>query len=118
MLEEDAAMDLPQVFQSMINNSGARAVFGEPVISGEKTIIPVARISYGFGFGSGRRKPDDPEKGGGGGGFNAVPAGCIEIGAGESRFIPISDRKRLATAMLLGFVMGVVLARRPRRFRM
>ena len=111
-------MELPELFQSMITKSGAQTVFGDPVSAEGKTIIPVARVSYGFGLGSGKRQTEQPEEGGGGGGgFSAAPVGVIEVSAGESRFVPIADRRRLAAAAFLGFMLGAILARRPRRIR-
>jgi uncharacterized spore protein YtfJ len=41
--------------------AGVRAVFGEPIRNGELTVIPVARIRWGFGGGGGRA--DGPETG-------------------------------------------------------
>lgn len=32
---------------------GVKKVFGEPVVAEGKTVVPIARIRYGFGAGSG-----------------------------------------------------------------
>jgi hypothetical protein len=50
--------------------AGIQAVFGEPVRQGAVTVIPVARVRWGFGGGGGRSDaaPDGPASGSGGGG--------------------------------------------------
>lgn len=37
----------------LLKNASIKNVFGEPIKAGEKTIIPVASIAYGFGGGYG-----------------------------------------------------------------
>src|SRR3954452_22215097 len=53
------------------------AVYGDPLERGGVTVIPVARVSLGFGVGAGRGHRDSrtDEGGGGGGGAAAVPVG-------------------------------------------
>jgi uncharacterized spore protein YtfJ len=55
------------------------------------------------------------EGGGGGGGALASPVGVIEVSHQQTRFVPISDRKRLAGAVLAGIGLGVLLGWRGRR---
>jgi hypothetical protein len=74
--------------------AGVGAVFGEPVQNGSLTVIPVARIRWGFGGGGGRA--DGPETGpasgsGGGGGVAADPAGYLELGPEGAVFRPIRE---------------------------
>jgi uncharacterized spore protein YtfJ len=97
--------------------TGVRTVFGDPISAEGRTIVPVAKIAYGFGTGSGMstRRTDSPqgpggEGGGGGGGARAVPAGVIEITAEQTRFIPFDDWKPIATAAAVGFVVGMGVA--------
>src|SRR5215212_9113778 len=68
----------------------ARAVFGEPVERDGVTVIPVARVRWGFGGGGGAGEgKDGPGAGeGGGGGVMASPAGYIEITASGATFKP------------------------------
>ena len=65
-----------------------QAAFGEPHVEEDRTIIPVAQVSYGFGlgFGSGSGPSSDEgepsgegEGGGGGGGASAKPLGAIVV---------------------------------------
>jgi uncharacterized spore protein YtfJ len=83
-----------------------RRVFGEPVTAHGRTILPVARIGYGFGAG-GSRHGD----GGGGAGLDARPAGALEVTPEGTRFIAWPEPGRLLAAAALGVVLGVELAR-------
>lgn len=72
--------------------AGANAVFGDPVEREGVTVIPVAKVRWGFGGGSGRGIEEGSETGeigegsGGGGGVAASPLGFIEIRDGRAEF--------------------------------
>jgi uncharacterized spore protein YtfJ len=72
--------------------AAAGAVFGQPVESDGVTVIPVAKVRWGFGGGSGRGIEEGSETGeigegsGGGGGAMASPLGFIEIRDGRAEF--------------------------------
>jgi len=90
--------------------ASVRAVFGDPIERDGITVIPVARVRWGFGGGAGRgpiavgpgSSDGDPGAGtttfdeglsgagtGGGGGATADPIGYIEIGPSGATFKPI-----------------------------
>lgn len=104
-------MGLQEMIQSMqerLQTSGSvKNVYGEPIVAGGRTILPVARIGYGFGAGRGGR---EEEGGGGGGGVGARPAGVFEISEAGTRFIPAAAGRKLAIAAAAGFVSGVLFA--------
>ena len=117
-------MSSSTMLQSLHENLSSRAqvksVFGEPISAEGKTIIPVAKIAYAFGAGAGTGGVGDTrargEGGGGGGGIRAVPVGVIEVSSNQpTRFVPISDRKKLGAAAALGMVAGIWLGWRRRR---
>jgi uncharacterized spore protein YtfJ len=120
-------MDVPSLFQSLTDKleSGAsvKSVYGEPISAAGKTIIPVAKIAFGFGGGLGIREVDnngnaqDPETsgGGGGGGGAAMPVGVVEISEAGTRFVPIGIEKWLGAAMLFGVSAGFLLGKLSRR---
>jgi uncharacterized spore protein YtfJ len=91
-----------------------RMVLGEPVRTGDRTIIPLACVSYGFGAGSGP-KTESGEPGGGGGGVSARPAGFIDIGPDGARFVPAHDAKTLIAILAAGISIGWWLGGRTRR---
>jgi uncharacterized spore protein YtfJ len=89
-----------------------KAVFGDPIERDGITIIPVAKVRWGFGGGAGsgpmpvavgpgRDADADPgaapgspvasgSGSGGGGGMTAEPVGYLEIGPDGASFIPIT----------------------------
>jgi uncharacterized spore protein YtfJ len=110
---------LQSLKESIIGQASVKSIYGEPISAQGKTVIPVAKIIYGYGAGAGTGGVGETkargEGGGGGGGARAIPVGVIEISDHETRFIPISDRKRLAGVAVAGVFLGLLLARRRRR---
>jgi uncharacterized spore protein YtfJ len=107
------AENLQSMFERLSQSASVSSVYGEAISAHGKTIIPVARISYGFGSGSGRRQSEStPGEGeGGGGGLYAMPLGVLEITDTETRFIAMSDKRKLAGAALAGFCLGAFWSR-------
>jgi uncharacterized spore protein YtfJ len=107
---------MESMFEPLTRSASVKSVYGEAISANGKTIIPVARVAYGFGGGRGRKADEsNPKEGeGGGGGVYAVPVGVLEVSETETRFIPLSDKRRLAGAALIGFCLGAWWARRRR----
>jgi len=108
---------MESMFEPLTRSASVKSVYGEAISANGKTIIPVARVAYGFGGGRGRKQqePDatgSPEGEGGGGGVYAVPIGVLEVSETQTRFIPLSDKRRLAGMALIGFCIGAWWARR------
>jgi len=94
-----------ELIGQMLDSLNTNAVFGAPVHEGDVTVIPVARVWYGFGEGSGSGTGGAPSESGqvqmgegGGGGGRARPLGYIRITGDDVRFEPIVDPGRLALA--------------------
>ena len=93
-----------------------RTVFGDPIRQGDLTVVPVAKVRWGFGGGGGRSEaaPSGPAAGtGGGGGVAADPVGYLEIGPAGATFRRISDAYPnplflLAAAIAAGIVIRSV----------
>lgn len=90
-----AAQASTALLERLADKLGARAsvttVYGEPITNAGVTVIPVARVGFGFGGGSGREIGSDKtgEGGGGGGGVESRPLGFIEIRDGTATYKPI-----------------------------
>jgi len=110
---------LQSLKESILSQANVKAIYGEPIAAHGKTVIPVAKIMYGYGAGAGTGGVGDSsargEGGGGGGGVRAVPVGVIEVSDQQTRFVPITDRKRLAGAVLAGIGLSMLLRWRGRR---
>ena len=108
-------------------NLSIRHVYAEPVHHGDTTVIPVAKVAYGFGAGGGRRPAlsgqvtgsgaepaGEAQGGGGGGGARLTPIGALEMGPRGTRFVRYNELPRLAGAFALGLGVGVLLTSRFR----
>ena len=99
--------------------TGARLCYGEPVTTGDRTVIPVARVRAAGGGGFGRSKGDDG--GGGGGWLDASPQGFIELDDGGARYHSIPDPERVGRTLravagaAATLATGLAAARRLRR---
>jgi uncharacterized spore protein YtfJ len=90
-------------------HASANAVFGDAVTRDGITVIPVAKVRWGFGGGSGRGTDGSEDDGtidagegsGGGGAVMASPLGYIEIADGVAEFKRIRD---------LGAICSVIVA--------
>ena len=100
------------MLEEMLNRIGqvherasVRTVFGEPFQVNGRTIIPVAKVQYGFGFGVGRKNDKEEagagEGGGGGAGVSVRPVAVLEISSHETKVRPVVDVTRLAMAGML-----------------
>jgi uncharacterized spore protein YtfJ len=102
------------MLEEMLNRIGqvhdrasVKTVFGEPFQVNGRTIIPIAKVQYGFGFGVGRSKEKEKEEeesgegGGGGAGVSIRPIAVLEITGQETKVKPVVDVTRLALAGML-----------------
>ena len=114
-------MRLKEFFDSiterLYGGAAVKAVYGEPIEAQGKTIIPVAKVVYGFGGGYGETGKDkkegaDKEGGGAGAGVRAKPVGVIEVTEENTRFISCCDGKKYAVLLALGFIAGFFIGRR------
>lgn len=110
---------LAKIGESLVSTATVRSVFGEPIHAGGKTIVPVAKVAYGFGAGGGRASHNaeldhggTPEGGGGGGGVHAFPAGVLEITQAGTRFVPFTDYRLALGVFAAGVLLGGLFLRR------
>lgn len=109
---------LQSLKDSILTQANVKAIYGEPISAQGKTVIPVAKVMYAYGAGAGTGGVGESsakgEGGGGGGAVRAIPVGVVEISGQQTRFVPISDRRKLAGAALVGLGLGVCLGLRTR----
>jgi uncharacterized spore protein YtfJ len=91
----------------------AATVYADPVERNGVTVIPVAKVRYGFGGGRGSRAQEEGT--GGGGGVHVSPIGYIELRDGGSEFKPISDPTSRVPVIIAGGLMGWLILRALRR---
>ncbi|MGD9890956.1 MAG: spore germination protein GerW family protein [Dehalococcoidia bacterium] len=86
---------LDRLAERLRGAANAAAVYGTPVVRDGVTVIPVAKVRWGFGGGGGTgTSPGDKGSGsgeGGGGGVLATPMGYIEMRDGSTEFKQITD---------------------------
>jgi uncharacterized spore protein YtfJ len=124
-MEEVPAVDIAPI-EDMLKRLNVGSAFGEPVQEGETTLIPVATVACGFGYGSGYgrgpgKKPgqaankpaegDSPDaaapgegEGGGagaGGGGWVKPQGYIRIRGDEVAYEPMMNMSLIPLAGML-----------------
>jgi len=132
-----------ETLERLLATADASKVFGQPVTSGEYTVITAAEVGGGGGFGSGMgfgsprargltssQRPDSTQQGtrgeatlegaggggGGGGGSAARPVAVIVIGPEGVEVRPIVDVRRLALTVLVGLaIMGRLLSKMVRK---
>jgi uncharacterized spore protein YtfJ len=103
-------------------SASAKAVFADPVERDGVTVIPVAKVRWGFGGGSGSGRKfkkgdvsDTGQGGGGGGGVHVSPLGYIEMKDGEVEYKPIRDPAALVPLVAVGGIVGCILLRGLRK---
>ena len=79
---------LATVIDQIGGKAGANAVFGEPIVRGDLTVVPVAQMIIGAGAGNGI---SDEAGSGAGAGSGALtrPIGHLEITDAGARFVPL-----------------------------
>jgi len=104
-----------------------RRVFGEPIQQGDVTLVPVARVMGGSGYGDGDgewRKPtagDETGTGsgsGGGFGVNVTPVGVYVVRGTDVTWQPAMDLNRtILGGQIVGALALLLIARAMRRRR-
>ena len=118
----DAGESLRTFVDRLRESASVESVYGEPIETAGKTVVPVARVAYGFGGGFGSSEGEEGEGAAGegaggegagvGGGVAASPVGALEITEAETRFVRFADRRRQVAALAVGLLVGVLLGRR------
>jgi len=71
------------------------AVVGDPITVGEVTILPIAKVTFGFGAGGEDLEKSKGFGGGSGGGATITPMGFLVVKNGDVSIIPIHEKETL-----------------------
>ena len=90
---------LPNMLESTIAKIrelvDSNSVVGEPIITGDVTIVPISKISIGLGGGgsdfSTKHSANQDFGGGGGAGVKVTPVAFLVIKEGSVRMLPVSN---------------------------
>ena len=116
-----STFNLDRFFEALADThqqASVNGVFGAPIESNGKTVIPIASATYGFGLGGGMAGDEEDSNvgGGGGGGYRVKPIAMAVIDDKGVTIKPIVNDGQIALAgMLTGawtiFWLGRVLLR-------
>lgn len=103
------------VMEQLQNTIDTKTIVGEPIVCGDTTVIPLTKVSFGFGVG-GRQvktsKNDDSFGGGTGGGASLEPMGFVVVNKDGAQLIPfrsnLSVWERVVTPANLQMVVGKI----------
>jgi uncharacterized spore protein YtfJ len=121
MSDIDDALDrssIPNQLLDRIKQSAkVELAYGESRKVGDKTIIPIALVSYVFGGGSGSGVGPGHNGhsegvgigGGGGGGVRVQPVAVLEVTEEETKLRPIMDWTRLVTTTITALAVVLVV---------
>jgi uncharacterized spore protein YtfJ len=109
-LEKEIPPTLAELAEVIGKKANATAVFGSPIVDGDRTVIPVAQARFALGGGDGLIAK------GLGGGMTARPLGFIVIDQHGVRFqkTPQPSMTALAVGVVLGLALAIRLSRPPR----
>src|ERR1700727_3540753 len=109
-LEKEIPPTLAELAEVIGKKANATAVFGSPIVDGERTVIPVASARFALGGGDGFIAK------GVGGGMTAKPLGFIVIDRHGVRFqrTPQPTLAPLAIGVVIGLALAMRLTRPPR----
>jgi len=72
-------------------------VVGKPIFMEGTTLVPVSRVSLGFGLGGGGNKT---EIGGSGGGLTVEPIAFIVVQGDDTKIVKLNDDKNLVAKVI------------------
>ncbi|WP_207433751.1 spore germination protein GerW family protein [Sabulibacter ruber] len=108
------------ITNSLNQNASIRNIFGEPIETQGKTIIPVAQHVMGLGGGYGQGKKNEEadntqgEGAGAGAGLYTIPKGVFEITAKKTRFVPLYSPQSFLLGTAIGLLTGWLLTRKAK----
>ncbi len=104
-------MDMAEITRSLLEELSkmvrTESVVGEPIQAGNSTVIPVTRVSFGFGTGAGstmKEKKEPGELAGMGGGASVEPVAFIVITEGKAQLLTIGKKDQLTIGKVIDLI--------------
>ena len=88
---EELMKEVVEQLEKMITT---KTIVGEPIMVAGKTVIPISKVSFGFGSGGGegKRGEEGGFGGGGGGGAKIEPVAFLVISDEDVRLLPMKEK--------------------------
>lgn len=96
--------ELAQIIQT-------KSVVGEPIQAGDALVIPVSKVSFGFGLGGGEHSGDKKEPSEGsllGAGANIEPVAFIIISEGKAQLLTLKGKEGLSLGKVVDLIPEVI----------
>ena len=101
----------------------SNAIVGEPITTPDGvTLIPVSRVSFGFGSGGGYGKTPEKFGGGGGAGVKIDPVAFLIVKDGQTRMVPVAipavgtvDRVLEMAPQLMDRIEGIITKKKEEK---
>ena len=82
-----------------------KTVIGEPVETGEHTVLPVSKVTFGFASGGGTGEADTKDKGKGtgegiGGGWSIEPVAFVIVGHDGAKLLTIGENEGIGSKIM------------------
>jgi len=79
----------------------SETVVGTPVQAEDAVIIPISRVSFGFGAGGGNKSDAGTHSGmGTGGGASIEPVAFVVVSKGKAQLLPLKSREATLTRLI------------------
>jgi len=79
----------------------SETVVGTPVQAEDSVIIPISRVSFGFGAGGGNKgEPENQGAMGTGGGATVEPVAFVVVSKGKAQLLPLKSREATLTRLI------------------
>ncbi len=89
------------IMQQIRETARAETVIGAAVQSGDSVIIPVSRVSFGFGIGGGDRESSKKRSGiGTGVGARIEPVAFVVVTGGKAQLLPLKSREATLSRLI------------------
>ncbi len=91
-----------EVMEQIKETVRSETVVGEPVQAEESVIIPVSKVTFGFGVGGGENTENTDKGSGGGAGCGATiePVAFVVVSKGKAQILPLKSREATVTRVI------------------